>query len=143
MSRAPYFRKSSPLKRSLLFLPVAALLSGCAGTGANFQQMDLDHDGFVSRGEFTDAVAAITFARADRNQDGVIDLEEWRAVEGPSGDALFRLRDLSRNGKISPQEARLAAEKNGSLAAVFTAIDSNRDGVIDRAEAARYASAHR
>jgi Ca2+-binding EF-hand superfamily protein len=103
--------------------------------------MDLDGNGVVSRGEFTDAVADVSFATYDRNHDGFIELEEWRSVEkGNASDGLFRLRDLSRNGKISRQESRLAAEKNGSLAALFFAIDTNHDGFIDRNEARKYQS---
>lgn len=99
--------------------------------------MDHDGNGLISRGEFTDAVAEVSFRRLDRNGDGAVDLAEWRAVEG-GNDALFRLRDMSRNGRISWQEARLAAEKNGTLGALFSRIDTNRDGVIDPAEARRY-----
>ena len=103
--------------------------------------MDLDGNGLISRGEFTDAVADVSFAAYDRNHDGFIELDEWRAVEkGSANDGLFRLRDLSRNGRISRQEARLAAEKNGSLAALFALIDTNHDGQIDRAEARKYQS---
>lgn len=84
-------------------------------------------------------MADVSFASYDRNGDDFIDPEEWRAVEkGNANDGLFRLRDLSRNGRISRHEARLAAEKNGSLAGLFTTIDTNRDGGIDRTEARQY-----
>jgi Ca2+-binding EF-hand superfamily protein len=130
----------APFSAALLLTASALFLTGCASGPSNFGEMDLDHDGRISRGEFTDAVAEISFAAADRNHDGFIDLAEWRAAESGGNDALFRARDLSRNGRISPQESRLAAEKNGSLAALFSAIDTNRDGFIDRDEARHYRS---
>lgn len=103
--------------------------------------MDLDGNGTISRGEFTDAVADVSFATYDRNHDDFIDAAEWRSVENSNAnDGLFRLRDMSRNGRISRQEARLAAEKNGSLTGLFARIDTNRDGGIDRNEARQYQS---
>jgi Ca2+-binding EF-hand superfamily protein len=130
------------VKFLLLLLPI--VLAGCVTSGPQFHSYDLDRNGVISRGEFTDAVAAISFRNYDRNHDGVIDPGEWRAVEGGGGnEALFHLRDLSRNGKISIPEARLAAEKNQGLSALFNSIDLNRDGYIDRAEARRYKPARR
>ena len=125
-----------PLKRLFTLLSSVLLLAGCAVTSSQFHIIDLDRNGVLSRGEFTDAVADASFRACDRNGDGFISLGEWQAVEkGGGSDGLFRARDLSRNGKISPQEYRLAAEKNGALAAHFSAVDRNRDGVIDAAEA--------
>ncbi len=126
------------MKTCIIPLFASLFLAGCAGGPSNFREIDLDHDGRASRGEFTDAVAQISFAAADRNGDGFIDLEEWHRTESTGSDGLFRARDLSRNGRISSQEARLAAEKNRSLAALFNAIDANRDGFLDRNEAHGY-----
>ena len=132
------------MKQPLPLLLASLLLAGCATTGGQFSRMDLDGNGLISRGEFTDAVTEISFAAYDRNHDGFIDPEEWRAGEkGSANDGLFHLRDLSRNGTISRQEARLAAEKNGSLAALFDSIDTNHDGFIDRDEARHYQAALR
>ena len=129
------------MKYSPLLLSACLLAAGCAVTDSQFEAFDLDHNGVISRGEFTDAIAMLSFQSYDRNHDGFIDLAEWRAVEGAGNDTLFRMRDLSRNGKISRQEARLAAEKNRGLDALFSTIDANHDGVIDRAEARRYQGA--
>lgn len=108
-------------------------------TGTRLENMDMDGNGAISRGEFSDAVADVSFNTYDRNGDDYIDPAEWRAVEkSEANDGLFRLRDMSRNGRISRHEARLAAEKNGSLAALFSNIDTNRDGGIDRNEARQY-----
>lgn len=130
------------MKHLLHLLPAGLLLAGCITTGTNLQDMDLDGNGAISRGEFTDAVAGASFRATDRNGDGFVDLAEWRTAER-GDDSLFRLRDMSRNGRISPQEARLAAEKNGSLSAFFASVDTNRDGQIDRTEARRYQSSRR
>jgi len=126
------------LKTRLVPLFALLFLAGCAAGPSNFAEMDLDRNGRISRGEFTDSIAQISFASLDRNHDGYIDLAEWRAGESGGNEALFRARDLSRNGRISPQEARLAAEKNGSMNALFSTVDSNHDGLIDADEARRY-----
>ena len=124
------------MKRLPALLFPVLLLAGCAVTSSQFHVIDLDRNGVLSRGEFTDAVAEASFRACDRNGDDFISLGEWQSVEkGGGNDALFRARDMSRNGRISRQESRLAAEKNGALAAHFAVIDRNRDGVIDPAEA--------
>ncbi|MGB8169431.1 MAG: hypothetical protein WCF18_18170 [Chthoniobacteraceae bacterium] len=125
-------------------LPLSLVLNGCVTHRASLQHLDFDGNGVISRGEFTDGVADVSFATYDRNRDGFIELAEWQAVEkGAANDGLFRLRDLSRNGRISPQESRLAAEKNGSLLSLFASIDTNRDGFIDGAEARQYRATRR
>lgn len=124
------------MKRLLTLFPALLLLTGCAVTSSQFHTIDHDRNGVLSRGEFTDAVADAAFRASDRNGDGFITLGEWQSMEKSSGsDALFRARDLSRNGRISPQESRLAAEKNGTLNAYFSSYDRNRDGAIDATEA--------
>jgi Ca2+-binding EF-hand superfamily protein len=127
------------LKRLAPLFATFLLVAGCANSSPHFQTMDLDRDGVLSPGEFSDAVADASFAKYDRNGDHVIDRNEWLSAEhGPGAEALFRARDLSGNGRISPQEARLAAEKNQTLNNLFTSVDTNRDGVLDRDEARAY-----
>lgn len=123
-------------------LSTCLLFAGCALTTSQFHTLDLDGNGVLSRGEFTDAIAAVSFRTYDRNHDGSIDPAEWRAAErGGGSDGLFRMRDMSHNGRISRHEMRLAAEKNRGLHALFARIDANHDGFIDRNEARRYRSA--
>ena len=124
------------MKRLISSLSAVLLLAGCAATSSQFHTIDLDRNGVLSRGEFTDAIADASFRVCDRNGDGFIALGEWQSVERGSGnDALFRARDMSRNGRISRQESRMALEKNGALAARFSSFDRNRDGVLDPSEA--------
>jgi Ca2+-binding EF-hand superfamily protein len=124
------------VKSLLALIPTALLLAGCAVTSSQFHTIDLDGNGALSRGEFTDAVADASFRAYDRNGDDFITLAEWQSLESGGGnDALFRGRDMSRNGRISRQEYRLAAEKNGSLASHFAAYDRNRDGMLSATEA--------
>lgn len=64
---------------------------GGGGRSARMMRMDTDHDGEISRSEFT-AGSLAQFDRADANHDGTATVEEWQAMrqhmrDGHGGDA--------------------------------------------------------
>ena len=103
-----------------------------AQVGKTFAELDLNHDGFVSRDEVA-ALKSRFDERASRN-------EPKRVAR------MFDRMDSNRDGKITQPEvdatrtARLAASgkpaKTGrrGASALFVRADSNRDGAVSRAE---------
>ena len=67
------------------------------------------------------------FAALDRNGDGHLDREEMRA----GAAALFDRLDRDRDGRLTLEEYR--AGGTGPVAR-FAPMDTNRDGVVSRAE---------
>jgi Ca2+-binding EF-hand superfamily protein len=100
---------------------------------------DANHDGKVTKQEYTDARAAL-FARMDRNGDGFIDDADSREGANERGQrAASALRgriDSNGDGKVSKDEFINAPTM------VFDKFDANKDGVLDATEleAARAAS---
>jgi Ca2+-binding EF-hand superfamily protein len=121
------------------------LLSSCVALaqgrdGAMLESADADHDGKVTRQEFTDARAA-QFARLDRNGDGVVDdADSGERAKGNQRAAAIRARlDTNSDGKISKEEFV------NSPSLLFNQFDANHDEVLDakELEAARSAAKDR
>jgi len=100
----------------------------------DFATLDPDHDGRVPSADYARAAQAL-FTIIDMNRDGNITLAEMLAAQDVLGDvdgldpaALFALTDNDRDGKMTLGE--WMAFNN----ARFDRIDTNDDGVIDRAE---------
>jgi hypothetical protein len=124
----------------------AAILmaSGCVALAqgrdsAALDRADANHDGKVTKQEYTDARAAL-FARMDRNGDGFIDdadAREGANERGQHAAAALRGRiDSNGDGKVSKDEFVHAPTM------VFDKFDANKDGVLDaqELEAARTAA---
>jgi Ca2+-binding EF-hand superfamily protein len=96
--------------------------------GDNFQKLDKNNDGKISKKEYLDAVAA-TFKKYDLNKDGVLSKEEIKSIERKIETEKF-IKDVDSNndGKIERNEFIVAAEK------MFLRIDKNKDNYIDRKE---------
>jgi len=120
------------------------LLSSCVvlaqgREGNALDQADANHDGKVTKEEYTDARAAL-FAKMDRNGDGFIDDADSREGANERGQraaAALRGRiDTNGDGKISKEEFVNAPTM------VFDKFDANKDGVLDaqELEAARAAA---
>jgi Ca2+-binding EF-hand superfamily protein len=120
------------------------LLSSCVvlaqgREGAALEQADANHDGKVTKQEYTDARAAL-FARMDRNGDGFIDDADSREGSNERGQrAATALRgriDTNGDGKVSKEEFVNAPTM------MFDKFDANKDGVLDaqELEAARAAA---
>jgi hypothetical protein len=110
-----------------------ALLSGSIALaqgreGAALDNADANHDGKVTRQEFTDARAAL-FARLDRNSDGFVDDADGGGRQGGQRAAAIRDRlDGNDDGKISKDEFLNAP----SL--LFSRFDADKNDVLDAKE---------
>lgn len=135
--------------RISLTLTSALMLCGCMAaisSGARAQQMrdptqmleraDIDGDGRITRGEFTEARAR-NFAQLDRNEDGFLDKSDasgrrlGRARGGGGGERLQQAMDFidsDGDGRISRDEFV------GGRAIMFDRADSNGDQTIDPEE---------
>jgi Ca2+-binding EF-hand superfamily protein len=119
------------------------------GTAEGFRQQDTNHDGVLSGNE----VRAVTWqnpratgeatgrreapetrvAAMDTDRDGVITRAEWRGT-----DEGFRQQDTNRDRVLSGDEVRAVALQDPpatqAVAGRFAGMDTDRDGVITRAE---------
>ena len=88
----------------------------------SFEKADKNKDGKVNEEEGND-IAGFDFSRADTNDDSVLSKSEFQAAMArstPRGDGVPGPRSGDRTKQVS-----------------FDAADSNKDGKIDRDEAAR------
>jgi Ca2+-binding EF-hand superfamily protein len=136
---------SSPLAlRSVaLSLAMAALVAmpvqaqpgrgGGRDPAAMLQTADVNHDGVITREEFSEARLA-RFAKMDRNGDGYVSRDDFgrilrlRPQAGQRIDALLAQGDSNHDGRLSREEQRAAPMT------LFDRLDTNRDGRIDAGE---------
>ena len=96
--------------------------------GAMLDNADANHDGKITRQEFTDARAAL-FAKLDRNSDGVVDDADGGGRQGGQRTAAIRERlDTNDDGKISKDEFL------NSPSLLFSKFDADKNDVLDSKE---------
>ena len=114
---------------------------------ANFDQGDVNNDGFLSRNEIANMTSKVAqqvvakmeqeFAQMDKDRNGQVSLAEFKSfamarLSGNSELTLQRL-DANKDGKVSLAEFRAP-----SLAA-FDRVDANKDGKVTQDEAKKAA----
>ena len=140
--------RKAPVK--MLAVAAAVLLAGCAshrpppegGPGGRHEEewhapvqmllrYDANHDGSVARAEMEAGLRA-DFAAADTNHDGVLDLDEVRAVNqkrwSEDQAAASPLVDWNHDGVVDFDEFAATARS------LFDQMDTNGNGVLSPAE---------
>jgi hypothetical protein len=78
-----------------------------------------------------DRVFLIAAGNWDRNKDGVVTCDEWKAY----AEELFGIGDVERKGYLTPQDwTRITAIDKMFETVDFKYYDRNGDGKVDRAE---------
>ena len=101
-----------------------------------FQQVDLNYDGVLHRGEFTVATLnPFEFDSADRNYDNRVTLKEYARYRKDRLEAAFDQKDQSGDGHLNVAEI-------GSVGRIYLAnrdprLDSNMDGLANKREFVR------
>ncbi|WP_420566735.1 EF-hand domain-containing protein [Thalassovita sp.] len=97
---------------------------------ANFDKIDANGDGVISRAEFR-TVQAARWPQIDRNGDGYLsedDFPRWAARRVRTQLAEIAYLDENSDGRISQSEFV------NKPAPVFRRIDQNADGILTRSE---------
>jgi Ca2+-binding EF-hand superfamily protein len=125
----------------LLAVAAAALLASCATTETDrdlFIQSDTNRDGQLSLAEVNKAGLPRLFSIFDVDGNGSVTLAEARTVDPKFDAKMFNERDLDRDGKVTWAENEKVAMSKGGLKKDFAAVDTDGDGMIEKAEAEAY-----
>jgi Ca2+-binding EF-hand superfamily protein len=100
--------------------------------GGLMKHLDKDGDGRISREEAAAAPRlAASFDQVDADHDGFLTKDELRAAHKAQRQAHFAKIDTDGDGRISLAEAQANAPR---LAANFDAVDANHDGFVTKDE---------
>lgn len=104
-----------------LALTIALVVSGCSNSMPSLT-------GGPSE---IDRVFLLAAGNWDRNKDGIVTCDEWKAYAGE----LFTIGDIERKGHLTPQDwKRIVAIDRMFETVDFKYYDKNGDGKVDRAE---------
>jgi Ca2+-binding EF-hand superfamily protein len=121
------------------------ILASCAsnkslqpgGPASGFDAADANHDGKLSRDEWSDFLVNEVFNSRDANHDGKLTEEEWTGGD-PKRLADFKKRDLNHDGVVTKEEAIAYGRKHGTANKLFDEADKNHDGYLSREEVKEY-----
>lgn len=103
-----------------------------------FKRADADKSGDVSRAEFDRYLIQALFAESDANRDGKVTFAEWQTVNPNTDKKRFSAPDKDGDRAVTPAEAKTFMDKNGTLAELFSRIDTDKNGSISKEEAVRF-----
>jgi EF hand len=110
--------------------PVAAL-AGCAALGLALAACSNTMPSLTGGPSESDRVFLMAAGNWDRNKDGVVTCDEWKAY----AEELFGIGDVERKGYLTPQDwTRITAIDKMFETVDFKYYDRNGDGKVDRAE---------
>lgn len=120
---------------------IVTTLSGCAGrfpaapddAGAPiFRRMDTNHDGKVSRAEFSAGFADAVLAAYDQPRTGSVTAEQWNGIEraGKRSVESFSTLDANKDGKLTRDELNAGPQRDAIVNRIFDRIDKDHDGFI-------------
>ena len=118
--------------RRVIPLGAVALLASCATD--TFSKADLNNDGQIQPGEFDSFMKGHVFDTVDSNGDGVVTMEEWRAVAPNHPESKFKEADTNGDGVISRAEADAASDKSKGYQKLFAKADTDQSGALSRDE---------
>lgn len=115
---------------------------GQHGPRMNFEEMDANADGEVSKAEM-EAVRARHFTEADTNGDGALSLEEMTARASKRADVraerMLKEHDANGDGALSAEEL----PKPRGMEKRFSRLDTDESGGISKEEFDAARKAHR
>ena len=133
--------KSAAMK-PLLSVSLAGVLlaevAGCAirlptrpdaETATIFQRMDTNHDGRVTRAEFSAGFADAILTVYNQPATGSVTAEQWNGIERARSSAFAAL-DRNHYGKLARDEMTSGPQRDAVVNRIFDRIDKNHDGVI-------------
>jgi Ca2+-binding EF-hand superfamily protein len=124
--------KFSAATAALLALATAS----CEIPEGAFEHTDSDDDGKLEVKELEVALTETVHVTGDTNRDGTLTLEEWTAVYPKADKDDFNKYDTDGTPGLSLEETTIALDDLGTFDILIAKIDTNKDGVIDKEEAA-------
>jgi EF hand len=128
-------RKSLVCWWRLALFGAAVMLPSCASGPDAFKEADRDGDGKLSRQELANVFLNAVYSAGDADGDSKITFKEWTTVDPKADKAAFALRDKDGDGAVTPAELKSYAEGKKSFDKLFQAIDTSKDGFVQRDEA--------
>lgn len=113
---------------------ITLVLPACTSRDG-FKRADADKSGGVSRPEFDRYLIQALFAESDANRDGKVTFSEWQAVNPNTDKKKFSAPDKDGDGAVTPAEAKTFMDSKGTLAELFSRIDTDKSGSISKEEA--------
>ena len=132
MTRSKYFTRTTAC---LAIAATAVIATGCNN---KFKKADTNKNGKLETTELDTALAKGLHKAGDKNHDGNVTFAEWKAVNESSNQAKFNKYDTDGTTGLSLTEATTALNNEGTFKKLSDKIDTNDDGVIDKAEAGTF-----
>ena len=113
----------------------ALLASSCSSA---MKQADTNKDGKISTDELNEALVIAVFGAADANGNGSVTYEEWQKVFPEVTKKKFLDAVPSDSEQITLEESLAYCKKHKTFDKLLNRIDSNGNGIIDKAEAEKF-----